>query len=132
MQSRKSFGHRFTHVSHDESTIVLRSGKDLVKKLLIVDPTKRLTVIDALKHEWIVGEVSNTPLEGARKNMRNQDALKLFKKAGAAVLAINKLKKERDDLLKSVEEEDEDDIEIAEEKERVALERANKVQNGGH
>jgi len=31
-------------------------GKDLVSQLLVVDPKKRLSATEALKHPWITGE----------------------------------------------------------------------------
>lgn len=37
-------------------------AKDLIAKLLVVDPTKRLTADAVLKHPWIIGDV--TPRKG--------------------------------------------------------------------
>ena len=31
-------------------------AKDLIKKILVVDPSKRLTAEQIMKHTWIVGE----------------------------------------------------------------------------
>jgi len=42
------------------------SAKDLITKLLVIDPTKRMTAEEALKHPWVKGnEVSNEVLSGA-------------------------------------------------------------------
>lgn len=35
---------------------VSREAKDLVSKLLVVDPTKRLSATEALMHPWVTGE----------------------------------------------------------------------------
>eukprot|EP00803_Ostreobium_quekettii_P006265 evm.model.scf_1755.2 EVM.evm.TU.scf_1755.2 scf_1755:33711-34629(-) len=93
---------------------VSNSGKDMVKKLLMVDPKDRLTVGGALEHAWITGEVSSTPLEGARRNLENKSPMYKLKQAGAAVVVINRIQKEKEDLVRSVEQEDEADIEDAE------------------
>ena len=37
-------------------------AKDLISKLLVVDPKKRLTAEEMLKHPWIMGE--KTPRKG--------------------------------------------------------------------
>ena len=34
--------------------------QDLVRKMLVVDPKKRLSVYDALRHPWIVAETNST------------------------------------------------------------------------
>jgi serine/threonine protein kinase len=45
-------------------------AKDLIKKLLTVDPSKRLSAHDVLKHKWFEGSVSNVELGSALSQMR--------------------------------------------------------------
>ena len=40
------------HFNHKEFTKVSDEGKDLIRKLLVVDPKKRVSAQDALKHPW--------------------------------------------------------------------------------
>lgn len=47
------------------------SAKDLIRKLLVVDPCRRLTAAECLKHPWITaGQVSSDPLTEARSKMQ--------------------------------------------------------------
>ncbi|TPX55769.1 hypothetical protein PhCBS80983_g05041 [Powellomyces hirtus] len=46
---------------------VSAESKDLIKKLLVVDPKKRLTVEEALQHPFIVGQDAKTPPSKRRK-----------------------------------------------------------------
>jgi calcium/calmodulin-dependent protein kinase I len=53
------------------------SAKDLVRSLLTVDPSKRATPDQALKHPWIAGEASSKDImetfkEGLKKNPRQR------------------------------------------------------------
>jgi len=45
-------------------------AKDFIRKLLVVDPKKRLIGKDCLKHPWLAGHAPQTPLknQGALKN----------------------------------------------------------------
>ncbi len=38
------------------------SAKDMVSKLLVVDPAARLTPLEALKHPFMVGQTSRLPI----------------------------------------------------------------------
>jgi hypothetical protein len=56
----------------------IHRAKDLIRKLLVVDPARRLAAADCLKHPWVTaGQVSSDPLTEARSKMqvgaRNQD-----------------------------------------------------------
>lgn len=47
------------------------SAKDLVRKLLVVDPGRRLTAAECMKHPWVTaGQVSSDPLTEARSKMQ--------------------------------------------------------------
>jgi calcium-dependent protein kinase len=45
-----------------EQQNVSEEVKDLIKKLLVIDPNKRLGLLDALQHPWIVKHKQNTDL----------------------------------------------------------------------
>ena len=40
------------HFNHQEFNICSNHVIDLIKKLLVVDPNRRLSAFDALNHEW--------------------------------------------------------------------------------
>lgn len=47
------------------------SAKDLIRKLLVVSPDRRLVAADCLKHPWVTaGQVSSDPLTEARSKMQ--------------------------------------------------------------
>jgi len=46
------------------------NAKDFIRKLLVVDPKKRLNGKDALKHPWLTGNASSTVLQRVADKMR--------------------------------------------------------------
>jgi len=74
---------------------VSEDAKDLIRKLLVIDPKKRLTASQALKHKWFVGHKETnrkTDLKSALEEMRRYNATRKFKKGVLGVIAANKLK----------------------------------------
>jgi serine/threonine protein kinase len=71
---------------------VSASAKDLIAKLLVVDPAQRLTAEQALQHPWFASTEAGN-LTGALDEMRKFQAAKRFKKGVNAVKAINKMRK---------------------------------------
>ena len=72
------------HVSAD--------AKDLVRKLLVVDPKKRLTATEVLGHSWIRGSAPAVDLVEAHKSLKKYNAHRKLKKIGLGVIAGNRLK----------------------------------------
>ncbi|CAL9057770.1 calcium-dependent protein kinase 2-like [Musa acuminata AAA Group] len=65
-------------------------AKDLVRKMLNLDPKQRLTAFEVLNHPWIKedGEAPDTPLDNAVLNRLKQfTAMNHFKKAALRVIA---------------------------------------------
>jgi len=61
--------------------LVTSDAKDLVVKLLTVDPSKRLTATEATKHKWIVAkDRKTTPLVDAHTHLTYRQQEKLKKK----------------------------------------------------
>ena len=50
-KSKKKAGKNFNTIFPDSNPLAI----DLLKKLLVFDPKKRLTVVDALKHDYLKG-----------------------------------------------------------------------------
>ncbi|XP_071449784.1 calcium/calmodulin-dependent protein kinase type IV-like isoform X2 [Hetaerina americana] len=70
---------------------ISESAKDLVSKLLQVDPEKRLTAKEALVHPWVCGETTNQEHMGAtQKRLREIHARRKFRAATHAVLATRR------------------------------------------
>jgi len=69
-------------------------AKDLVSKLLTVDPKKRATTADVLKHPWIVSKESNnsSALAMQQEQLKKYVARGRFKKAINTVVAVQKMK----------------------------------------
>ena len=76
--------------------LCLRSAKDLIRRLLVVDPTKRLSASDALRHPWILAgrnlEPSKPPpvLAHAQDNMKKHFGKRRFKAVVGSIIAANR------------------------------------------
>lgn len=56
------------------------AAKDLIKNLLIVDPTKRFTADKILKHPWVVGDITpRKALPEITQKIRDMNARKRLK-----------------------------------------------------
>lgn len=60
-------------------------AKDLVSKLLVIDPKKRLTCEEILRHPWMLEDGSNMSLDHFRPNMKSFNARRRFRSAIRAV-----------------------------------------------
>lgn len=72
------------------------SGKDLVSKLLVVDPSKRLTADQTLAHPWMHEEGSNISLEHFKPNLKSYNARRRFRGAIRAVQLVSMLRAKKD------------------------------------
>jgi serine/threonine protein kinase len=63
-------------------------AKDFITRLLVVDPSKRMTAAEALRHPWLQTTSKVDVLPNVRKNF---NAKKTFKKAVLAIQTINKM-----------------------------------------
>jgi len=66
-------------------------GKDLVRRMLTVDPKKRITAAEATAHNWIQTK-SDTALDHAKGNLKKYQASRRLKKATKKLMALQKLK----------------------------------------
>ena len=91
------------HFNHVEFNIISRECKDLIKKLLVVEPKDRIKGKDVLKHKWFTSFELNTSLRhesdgSAQIDMDVLNRLKQFK--GVSTLrkaALNMMVKMIDD-----------------------------------
>uniref|UniRef100_A0AAR2LT93 Protein kinase domain-containing protein n=1 Tax=Pygocentrus nattereri TaxID=42514 RepID=A0AAR2LT93_PYGNA len=68
------------------------NAKDLVKKLIVQDPKKRLTTLQALQHPWVTGKAANfTHMDTAQKKLQEFNARRKLKAAVKAVVASSRL-----------------------------------------
>ena len=68
-------------------------AKDLVKKLLVVDPKKRFTAEQVLKHKWIQGHAPKTQLNLTVDAMKKFNARRKLKRAAMGILAKNRVQR---------------------------------------
>ncbi|KAK6802626.1 hypothetical protein RDI58_000408 [Solanum bulbocastanum] len=76
--------------SSDPWPSISSGAKDLVRKMLTVDPRQRLTAMQVLNHSWIKedGEAPDTPLDNAVLHRLKQfRAMNKFKKVALRVIA---------------------------------------------
>jgi len=67
------------------------TAKDLITKLLNVDPKKRLRSDEILAHPWMVGDVTpRKNLPNITDKIREYNARKKFKKVGTLAMALGK------------------------------------------
>uniref|UniRef100_A0A672MZN8 Calcium/calmodulin-dependent protein kinase type IV-like n=1 Tax=Sinocyclocheilus grahami TaxID=75366 RepID=A0A672MZN8_SINGR len=68
------------------------NAKDLVKKLIVQDPKKRLSTQQALQHPWVSGKAVNfTHMDTAQKKLLEFNARRKLKAAVKAVVASTRL-----------------------------------------
>lgn len=75
--------------------VISDGAKDLVKKILVVDPSKRLTSAQVLAHPWMKMEASalpNVPLSSAQAQMKRMLARRRLKAAMNNVRSIVRMK----------------------------------------
>ncbi len=81
---------------HEEYwSAVSAEAKDLISKLLVVNPLERLTAQQALAHPWLTSDeekLSTLALDGAKAELKKFQAKKRFKKGVNAIKAINRMK----------------------------------------
>nr|XP_014350683.1 PREDICTED: calcium/calmodulin-dependent protein kinase type IV isoform X2 [Latimeria chalumnae] len=71
---------------------VTLNAKDLVKKLIVLDPKKRLTTFQALQHPWVTGRAANfVHMDNAHKKLQEFNARRKLKAAVKAVVASTRL-----------------------------------------
>jgi len=73
---------------------VSEDAKDLISKMLMVPPEKRITAEEALKHPWITSHqdvLSRRDLSENHKEFKKFNARRKFKAAAEAVIAVNRL-----------------------------------------
>lgn len=68
------------------------NAKDLVRKLIVLDPKKRLTTFQALQHPWVTGKAANfVHMDTAQKKLQEFNARRKLKAAVKAVVASSRL-----------------------------------------
>lgn len=68
------------------------NAKDLVRKLIVLDPKKRLTTFQALEHPWVTGKAANfVHMDTAQKKLQEFNARRKLKAAVKAVVASSRL-----------------------------------------
>ncbi|XP_055719212.1 calcium/calmodulin-dependent protein kinase type IV-like isoform X1 [Salvelinus fontinalis] len=68
------------------------NAKDLVRKLIVQDPNKRLTTLQALEHPWVTGKAVNSAhMDTAQKKLQEFNARRKLKAAVKAVVASSRL-----------------------------------------
>ncbi|XP_020636769.3 calcium/calmodulin-dependent protein kinase type IV [Pogona vitticeps] len=68
------------------------NAKDLVQKLIVLDPQKRLTVQQALEHPWVTGKAAKfAHMDSTQKKLQEFNARRKLKAAMKAVVASSRL-----------------------------------------
>ncbi|MGH0184322.1 UNVERIFIED_CONTAM: hypothetical protein FKN15_021035 [Acipenser sinensis] len=68
------------------------NAKDLVRKLIVQDPKKRLSTFQTLQHPWVTGTAVNfAHMDNAQKKLQEFNARRKLKAAVKAVVASTRL-----------------------------------------
>mmetsp|Transcript_549 Transcript_549/g.609 ORF Transcript_549/g.609 Transcript_549/m.609 type:complete len:265 (+) Transcript_549:555-1349(+) len=93
-------------MEEDEWSLISEEAKDLVRKMLTMNPRERISAQDALKHPWIVAksaqEIDKNISERTLTNLRNFKGASKLKQAALAFIASH--------LTKDAEKKDSDRI----------------------
>eukprot|EP00002_Diphylleia_rotans_P031031 TRINITY_DN6425_c0_g1_i1.p1 TRINITY_DN6425_c0_g1~~TRINITY_DN6425_c0_g1_i1.p1 ORF type:complete len:339 (-),score=81.84 TRINITY_DN6425_c0_g1_i1:153-1169(-) len=69
------------------------SAKDLIKRMLTVEPAERITASEAMQHPWLLGESANdSNLDRTLDSMKTFNSRRRFKMAVLATIATHKVK----------------------------------------
>ncbi|CAH1796944.1 unnamed protein product [Owenia fusiformis] len=72
---------------------VSENAKDLVRKLLVTDPEKRLTAREALQHQWVTGAgAQNNHMLECQNKLKQFNARRKLRAATDAVIAMNRVR----------------------------------------
>jgi len=71
---------------------ISKGAKDLISKLLVVDPSGRLTIDEVLEHPWMTSTAETKDITPALSELRQLLARRRLKRSIGAVVAINKIK----------------------------------------
>ena len=77
---------------------VSTEAKDLVKALLELSPTKRLTAEQTMQHPWIKG-AADAALMGAKKQLKKYNASRKLRKAALGIIAKQRMERAMKDLM---------------------------------
>ncbi|KTG33212.1 hypothetical protein cypCar_00021083, partial [Cyprinus carpio] len=68
------------------------NAKDLVSKLIVLDPHKRLTVKQALEHPWVLGKIARfSHMDTTQRKLQEFNARRKLKAAMKAVVATSRM-----------------------------------------
>ncbi|KAF3690538.1 Calcium/calmodulin-dependent protein kinase type IV [Channa argus] len=68
------------------------NAKDLVSKLIVLDPHKRLTVREALQHPWVLGKAARfSHMDTTQRKLQEFNARRKLKAAMKAVVATSRM-----------------------------------------
>ncbi|XP_031694146.1 calcium/calmodulin-dependent protein kinase type IV [Anarrhichthys ocellatus] len=68
------------------------NAKDLVSKLIVLDPHKRLSVREALQHPWVLGKAARfSHMDNAQRKLQEFNARRKLKAAMKAVVATSRM-----------------------------------------
>jgi calcium-dependent protein kinase len=77
------------------------SAKDLIRKMMTVDPKQRITAAKALQHPWILSEAPEHVLSDTVENLAKFNARRKWKGAILATMAANRMKNVKTKALKA-------------------------------
>jgi len=72
---------------------ISKDAKNLVGRLLTIDPKKRITAAEVLKEEWITGKAPQLQLTDARSALKKYNASRKLKKAAMGLMAQQRMAK---------------------------------------
>ncbi|XP_053178384.1 calcium/calmodulin-dependent protein kinase type IV [Scomber japonicus] len=68
------------------------NAKDLVSKLIVLDPQKRLSVLEALQHPWVLGKAARfSHMDTTQRKLQEFNARRKLKAAMKAVVATSRM-----------------------------------------
>lgn len=85
------------HYSFDDPVwdAVTEGAKDLLRKILVVNPEKRFKAVDILRHPWMVAEneaIPDAPLSGTLEQLKRFNARRRLKKAMQGIRSTVRMK----------------------------------------